>query len=561
MVTCATANNNINWNAGFACYQTIPSVQRSDDAEYPDEDVDYTLIERIKFVVIKIYESIVNFFTLVTQKLFELIYQCNRDSASPCTSTLNYNTPVPKLGQSVNVQNVYVTEDSVETTEIKKELIMTAKQEILISGSYCGGKIFDEMLDLIEQRLESEKKLNCRILSSTRFITNKNGCNNWKKLEALTKKYKNRFRIVLTCEANFCHPTENFTMKRMANHAKLMVVDGDKVVTGGSGIEDRWAKFTGVTTPTEEEEKDVPFLSIRSFIAKAFRDFDICVVDGRKNNIAERARQEFYNLMSRWDHYNHTRINIHEKVKKFDKLLNYDPKKFDKKKLRNFYKKLDPHLPIGTCVALQKKILDCNHTREQVKAKMFVTGPEHLKSNFAKELVSLFNRAKNRIVINHMYFHPSNEVLHALKMALKRGVKIEIISNGLDNESAKSHKVFVPRSRYNIRKLLDFGVNDKVQVWEWNVGNTTDHKKLIIVDDGILVTGSSNLGYKSLESCSDFESDVVVYSKNAVARALKSFEVDKTCCKRISKEDAGGKPGVHEIFMAATHRFAAYQIG
>lgn len=51
----------------------------------------------------------------------------------------------------------------------------------------------------------------------------------------------------------------------------------------------------------------------------------------------------------------------------------------------------------------------------------YSTGPDGILNKFEKDLIEDINQAKESIHIQHMYFHPSSELLDALKGAARRG--------------------------------------------------------------------------------------------------------------------------------------------
>ena len=56
------------------------------------------------------------------------------------------------------------TEHSADTEQWRKKLIASAKENILISGNYCGGNAFDELLDDIAARMKEQPKLKAVIV-------------------------------------------------------------------------------------------------------------------------------------------------------------------------------------------------------------------------------------------------------------------------------------------------------------------------------------------------------------------------------------------------------------
>ena len=154
----------------------------------------------------------------------------------------------PKLGEWGDTRlQCAPFRDCMQSFEFKKKLIENAEQEILISGSYCGRRAFDEILDAMEKRMQEKPDLRVHILTATRFVTDQDKfkSKNWKRIQELTEKYPNRFFTVFSFETFQANPNRP-GFKYISNHAKLLIVDRRAMITGGGGIEDRWAYSNGL---------------------------------------------------------------------------------------------------------------------------------------------------------------------------------------------------------------------------------------------------------------------------------------------------------------------------
>lgn len=138
------------------------------------------------------------------------------------------------------------TNHCAHTQQWRKKLILAAQHNILISGNYCSGKAFDEILELIKSRLEENTELKVVILCHPNFITeNKNkGIRNISLLEELTKTYPNRFSLIDTGLVTINDKING--NKTTINHTKYLGIDyGRYYILGGSGIKDNF-NFSGV---------------------------------------------------------------------------------------------------------------------------------------------------------------------------------------------------------------------------------------------------------------------------------------------------------------------------
>jgi len=393
------------------------------------------------------------------------------------------------------------------------------------------------------------KTLRVSILTATRFVTDKGAQKNWTKIKELTEKYPDRFFTILTFEAHQANPTEQ-GFKYISNHAKFMIVDRKVMITGGSGIEDRWAYSDGLTA-YEGEHKETDF--VNASIAKAFRDKDFIVWSDEKGSLIETSVFEFYKLMTRWNHFCVTVRNGHQKLKEIAKAREKDGTALEA--FHDFYKDLDPGLP-----QIDPEMLVHDGAKPQ-RVKVFASGPEQTKNTMETELIDLIDNAEKEIFINHMYIHPTDGLVSALQRALEREVKISIITNGEVEESPLSHKAFAPRSLYNTRDISGFKPNEHLKLYFWNVKLSTNHQKYIIIDEQYVLCGSSNFGYKGFDSMSDYEHNLLIESKELCQQLKKDIDVDLRYCKPVSPKEVGKLPGPREILYAALHSLLAAKIG
>ena len=116
----------------------------------------------------------------------------------------------------------------------------------MLSGSYCGGASFDEVLDIILLRVQEKPKLRVVIMSSPKFLTDSNK----KKIEMIRQCAEERFRWVVTADL-WVDAKQEF--KSITNHTKGLVIDAEYCVIGGTGIEDRHAYYQGVGDKSDDE--------------------------------------------------------------------------------------------------------------------------------------------------------------------------------------------------------------------------------------------------------------------------------------------------------------------
>ena len=119
--------------------------------------------------------------------------------------------------------------------------------------------------------------------------------------------------------------------------------------------------------------------------------------------------------------------------------------------------------------------------------QVFFSGPEqpNKTSEFRAEALKQINEAEEEIVINHMYFHPTDDLRDALVDAANRGVKIKIITCGIHPRCPNGQLIFAPRNKYNFATLVRDLPEDKrenVEVYEYTQNKKDLHKKVMVFD-------------------------------------------------------------------------------
>ena len=131
--------------------------------------------------------------------------------------------------------------------------------------------------------------------------------------------------------------------------------------------------------------------------------------------------------------------------------------------------------------------------------------------------------ARKNIRLAHAYFVPDALLFRTLLDARKRGVKVEVIVPGkIDNFAVKR------ASRARWRGLLEAGV----EFYEYQP--TLYHCKIMIVDDIWVTAGSVNFDDRSFKI--NDESNIHVLDRDFAATMIRSFEADKSQCKRLTFE-------------------------
>jgi len=128
------------------------------------------------------------------------------------------------------------------------------------------------------------------------------------------------------------------------------------------------------------------------------------------------------------------------------------------------------------------------------------TGPEIDSTPMTDLYFLAITRAKKSIIAVTPYFLPNPEILQALKNAKNTGVDVRIITPKKNN-----HKYAELAAKGNYSALLECGV----EIYER--AEPFMHAKAMIIDDEIVIAGSSNLDVRSLTL--NYESNAVIYSE------------------------------------------------
>lgn len=162
-----------------------------------------------------------------------------------------------------------------------------------------------------------------------------------------------------------------------------------------------------------------------------------------------------------------------------------------------------------------------------------------------RRLISILQKATERIWITNAYFNPSAAVLNTLKAAARKGVNVRVIA------PSHSDVLFFPSlSRTFYVDLLGAGI----QVFELN--NRVLHSKTMLIDNQVLV-GSTNLNYRSFFH--DLELDALLNTKESVRCLQEKFCADLKDCTEITLAHSQGYPWLLKI-QGWTSRIFRYWI-
>ena len=158
--------------------------------------------------------------------------------------------------------------------------------------------------------------------------------------------------------------------------------------------------------------------------------------------------------------------------------------------------------------------------------------PQDAPVQVADELIQLFDDARKEIVIVSAYLIPTPRLEGAVARALKRGVRVRILTNSL---GSNNHLIAHSAYRRHINSLLGYGTelyevridaNNRERYMLTPVGRKVLalHAKGLIIDDDKVFIGSANLDPRSLRINTEMGFLIVSEPFNRTVR--KAIEVD-----------------------------------
>ncbi len=148
-------------------------------------------------------------------------------------------------------------------------------------------------------------------------------------------------------------------------------------------------------------------------------------------------------------------------------------------------------------------------------------GPTSEWVNMAFVFQKAIDGARKCIYIQTPYFLPSDSLLKALQVAALSKVDVRLMI------PRKPDSVLLRYASYSyVKQCLTAGI----KIYFYEPGML--HSKVVLIDDDFVTTGSTNFDFRSFEH--NFESNVLLYSKEFNRRMLDVMRTDMQECSRIS---------------------------
>ena len=165
-----------------------------------------------------------------------------------------------------------------------------------------------------------------------------------------------------------------------------------------------------------------------------------------------------------------------------------------------------------TCCTAGKKMVGIINREPRVTNKII-----------RKFYTDAINEAKDSIKLVNPYLTLNNTLKRALRNAVKRGVKVEIMVSAHSDIPLTPDCVF-----YNVHNLMQHGVD----VWIYKKG--FHHTNIIMVDGRFCTVGSANLNARSLNF--DYEENAVIIDPCTTKELNDMFERDKAESFKLTEE-------------------------
>jgi len=175
----------------------------------------------------------------------------------------------------------------------------------------------------------------------------------------------------------------------------------------------------------------------------------------------------------------------------------------------------------------------------KVYAQIVKSSP--LSSSFGTYLLFLLSitSAQKSIHIANPYFFPDNRIEEALINAVKRGVKVVVLT-----PEKGDHKTTSSASHSSLGPFLLGGV----EIYEYQPALM--HSKAMVVDGIWATVGSANLDYRSLAI--NEEINLVVYDAGFAGQLERSFQEDLKHSKKLTYEVWNSRPFIEKILELFT---------
>ena len=141
-----------------------------------------------------------------------------------------------------------------------------------------------------------------------------------------------------------------------------------------------------------------------------------------------------------------------------------------------------------------------NHRPGEAQALFVWRDNEEHRDDIERHYLKMLTQARREVIIANAYFFPGYRLLHALRKAARRGVRVKLIVQGEPD---------MPIVKVGARLLYNYLVKGGVHVYEYR--RKPLHGKVALMDDHWATVGSSNLDPLSLSL--NLEANLIIHDR------------------------------------------------
>ncbi|GHC43472.1 phospholipase D-like domain-containing protein [Roseibacillus persicicus] len=160
-----------------------------------------------------------------------------------------------------------------------------------------------------------------------------------------------------------------------------------------------------------------------------------------------------------------------------------------------------------------------------VSCRVIAAEPDKDSNEIEELYLQLLRSARQRFCAVAPYFAPSDQLLDELAAAAERGVEVQVIAAGRNNDKRVVRKAF----RNDWGPLLKAGV----RIHEYH--RTLIHVKMLLVDDRKVLVGSANFDVRSL--CINSEASLLIEDSDWAEKHAQVFADDLADCEEATLAD------------------------
>lgn len=176
-------------------------------------------------------------------------------------------------------------------------------------------------------------------------------------------------------------------------------------------------------------------------------------------------------------------------------------------------------------------------------AAVCATGPADLRPRASMMFAAIMAAAKERLWISTPYLVPDDPLMLALTMAKMRGVDVRLLIPTVADQWA----VYLAGFHYE-NQLAELGI----PVYRFNEGML--HQKCILVDDSLVLVGSTNLDNRSLYL--NFELMIAIRDREFIAGVVTMLEQDFANAQHSNALDLPSRPWFARAGTAVARLFS-----